>query len=226
MGDLDSVDRESPAGSTARPQTDQLDDAVLQIFYLVREAVLGATDIFLHSDRRKARALVEREELIDQIHHTTEAAVRAELLSPVDVKVERREHLLVILSILPELERSGDLAEHVASHAVQDLVQWLTPRGRNLVAQMGALGAEMWGLAADAYVRRDASVADLLRDRDDEIDDLHVSLTAELAAARVTVPVAIEMALVARYFERLGDHAVNVTRQLKFSTNAFGKTDG
>jgi phosphate uptake regulator len=40
-------------------------------------------------------------------------------------------------------------------------------------------------------------------------------LTAELAAGGISIPVAIEMALVARYFERLGDHAVNVTRRLE-----------
>jgi phosphate uptake regulator len=61
---------------------------------------------------------------------------------------------------------------------------------------MGALGSEMWGLAAEAYASGDGGVADLLRVRDDEIDDLHVSLTAELAAGRVSGPVAIEMALV------------------------------
>jgi len=66
-----------------------------------------------------------------------------------------------------------------------------------------------------AFASGDGAVADLLRARDDEIDDLHVSLTAELAAGRVSVPVAIEMALVARYFERLGDHAVNVTRRVQ-----------
>jgi phosphate transport system protein len=74
------------------------------------------------------------------------------------------------------------------------------------------------GLAVDAYAYGDGAVADLLRCRDDEIDDLHVSLTAELAAGRVSVPVAIEMALVARYFERLGDHAVNVARQIRAMT--------
>jgi phosphate uptake regulator len=56
--------------------------------------------------------------------------------------------------------------------------------------------------------------ADRLRARDDEIDDIHVGLTAEIAAGTISVPVAIEMGLVARYFERLGDHAVNVTRRL------------
>jgi phosphate transport system protein len=69
-------------------------------------------------------------------------------------------------------------------------------------------------MAAEAYARRDAAAAAVLRTRDDEIDDLHVSLTAELAAGGISIPVAIEMGLVARYFERLGDHAVNVTRRL------------
>ncbi len=220
--DLEDAGRsEARVGVAAPLELEKLDEAVLQIFYLVGEAVRGATDIFLHADRTRARSLVEREELIDELHRTAEAAARRELLRPGDVSVEVREHLLLILGILPELERSGDLAEHVASHAVQDLAQWLTPRGQKLVAQMGALGAEMWGLAADAYRRRDGSVADLLRARDDEIDDLHVSLTAELAAGRVSVPVAIEMALVARYFERLGDHAVNVTRRLQFTADAL-----
>ncbi len=138
-----------------------------------------------------------------------------ELIRPSLDDPERHRRLLVMLRILPELERSGDLAEHIASHAAQGLARWLTPRALTLVAQMGALGLEMWEMAAAAYARSDATAADLLRVRDDEIDDLHVSLTAELAAGGVSIPVAIEMGLVARYFERLGDHAVNVTRRLE-----------
>jgi phosphate transport system protein len=80
---------------------------------------------------------------------------------------------------------------------------------------MGAIGLEMWEAASRAYASSDTTAGDLLRGRDDEIDDLHVSLTAELAAGRISIPVAIEMALVARYFERLGDHAVNVARRLE-----------
>ena len=77
--------------------------------------------------------------------------------------------LLLILRILPELERSGDLAEHIASHAAQGLARWLTPRALSLVSQMGALGLEMWEMAAAAYANRDANAADLLRARDEEI---------------------------------------------------------
>jgi len=52
--------------------------------------------------------------------------------------------------------------------------------------------------------------------RDDEIDDLHVDLTAEMADGRLSIAVAIEMGLVARFFERLGDHAVNVARRIGY----------
>jgi phosphate transport system protein len=204
--------------ATAARTVDRLDAQVLQMFALVREAVSGATDIFLAGDRQAARSLRRRERLIDRLHEKTERDVIYELLYG-NVDTTRQQRLLVILRILPELERSGDLAEHIASHAAQGLREWLSPRARLLVAQMGALGSEMWALAGDAYATTNVAAADLLRARDDEVDDLHVSLTAELAAAPVSVPVAIQMALVARYFERLGDHAVNVTRRLQHPTS-------
>jgi phosphate transport system protein len=184
------------------------------MFSLVRQALDGATQVFLTPDRAAARALVVRDELIDTLHRQVEQDVWNELIVPNVDDTERQRHLLLILCVLPELERSGDLAEHIASHATQGLAMWLTPRARSLVAQMGAIGSEMWEMAAEAYARRDKTAATVLRTRDDEIDDLHVSLTAELAAGGISIPVAIEMGLVARYFERLGDHAVNVTRRL------------
>jgi phosphate transport system protein len=83
-----------------------------------------------------------------------------------------------------------------------------------MIEDMGRLVTEMWQLAAAAFREGDPTAADRLRVRDDEIDDLHVMLTGELATVSLPVSVAIEMGLVARFFERLGDHAVNVTRRL------------
>jgi phosphate transport system protein len=203
------------AGEGVSLGLDHLDSTVLHMFSLVQEALEGATQIFLSPDREAARAMVTREQLIDALHRNVERDVLNELIRPTLDDPERHRRLLLILRILPELERSGDLAEHIASHAAQGLARWLTPRALSLVAQMGALGTEMWNMAAAAYADSDPTAADLLRVRDDEIDDLHVSLTAELAAGGISIPVAIEMGLVARYFERLGDHAVNVTRRLE-----------
>jgi phosphate transport system protein len=205
--------------SAAEGDVDRLDAQVLQIFALVQEAVERATEVFLGADRAAARTVIERDQLIDALHDRVEREVVAELALPDGLQPGRQAWLLLIFRILPELERSGDLAEHIASHVAQGLSKWLTPRARHLVEQMGILGAEMWKLAADAYAHRNPDGARLLRLRDDEIDDLHVNLTAELAASGIAVPVAIEMALVARYFERLGDHAVNVTRRLQQATS-------
>lgn len=198
-----------------RRPLDELDGNVVRMFELVRQALEKATAVFLDSNREQARAVVRSDHLIDALHDSTERSVLRELREPGVVEPVRQTRLLLILRILPELERSGDLAEHIASHAVQGLASWLSPRARSIVRQMGSLGADMWRLAGEAYRSGDGEVAELLRERDDEIDDLHVSLTSELASANVSVPVAIEMALVARYFERLGDHAVNVTRRLQ-----------
>ncbi len=201
--------------SIPRVDPEKLDEAVHHLFSMVRDAVEGATRVFLSPNRETARDLYAGEQLIDALYRDVERDVLSELIRPDLDDTAYHRHLLLIFRILPELERSGDLAEHIVCHATQGLSTWLTPRARTLVSQMGALGIEMWDMAADAYARRDPTVADLLRARDDEVDDLHVTLTAELAASRTSVPVAIEMALVARYFERLGDHAVNITRRLE-----------
>jgi phosphate transport system protein len=49
---------------------------------------------------------------------------------------------------------------------------------------------------------------------DDEMDDLHVSLTVEVVADTMPLPVAVELAMVARFYERFGDHAVNLARRV------------
>jgi phosphate transport system protein len=81
---------------------------------------------------------------------------------------------------------------------------------------MGRVSVDMWHAAADAYAERDAEAPERLNEQDDELDDLHVSLTAEISSGKLSVPVVIEMALVARFYERLGDHAVNVARQVRY----------
>jgi phosphate transport system protein len=117
---------------------------------------------------------------------------------------------------VPELERSGDLAEHIAQRAVRGLTGELTPRVRGLIEQMGRTGVEMWRASAEAYAERDGQAVARLREQDDELDDLHVSLIAELASGKLSIPVAIELALVGRFYERLGDHAVNIAARVRY----------
>lgn len=60
------------------------------------------------------------------------------------------------------------------------------------------------------------TAAESLAGRDEELDELHAALIAELASGAMTVPVTMELTLVARSYERLGDHAVNVATRVRY----------
>jgi phosphate transport system protein len=92
----------------------------------------------------------------------------------------------------------------------------LSPRSRGLIEQMGGVASDMWRQAVDCWCQRDRSAAAALDERDDEMDELYASLMAELGSGRMTLPVTMEMTLVARFYERLGDHAVNIARRVVY----------
>jgi phosphate transport system protein len=193
----------------------EIDEGVLRLYGLVSEGLAAATVAFLADDRAAARDLVAGDRAIDSLESAVEDLVTRQLIAVPTPPSDAIRFLVAILRIVPELERSGDLVEHIALRTPQGMSSRLTPCARGLVEEMGQVGVEMWRAAADAYEKRDPLAADCLRRLDDRLDDLHVRLCAELAASLTSTPVAIEMGLVARFLERLGDHAVNVTRRLR-----------
>jgi hypothetical protein len=124
--------------------------------------------------------------------------------------------LLSVLRILPDLERSHHSVVEIASRANHILGEDLSPRCRGLVERMGDLASGMWRRAADSWYQRDRSAAAELAGRDEMMDELRASLIGELASGRMTLPVAIDMGLVARFYERLADHAVNIARRVGY----------
>ena len=194
---------------------ERINRQAIGLFALVAECVAGATDALLSGDREAAKVLVARDQMIDDTYRDIEELVQRQLSLQSPMARDLR-FLLTVLRIVPELERSADLAEHIAQRAVRGLTPELTPRVRGLVDQMGRVAVEMWHAAADAYAERDADARERLNEQDDELDDLHVSLTAEISSGKLSIPVVIEMALIARFYERLGDHAVNVAGQVRY----------
>jgi phosphate transport system protein len=198
-----------------QPTIAEIDREVLHLFALVTEGLAAATQAFLDNDCAAARAVVAGDRRIDLLESDVEELVTRCLLARPAPSADVTQLLVAILRIVPELERSGDLVEHIALRTPQGMSMSLTPRARGLVAEMGRVGVDMWLDAADAYAERDTAAAERLRHLDDQLDDLHVTLCVELAESVTSTPVAIEMGLVARFLERLGDHAVNVTRRLR-----------
>ena len=186
---------------------------VIELFAMVAEDLPTATQALLTGNNEAAQVLAERDQVIDALYTETDELVNREILLQAPVASDLR-FLLSVLRIVPELERSHDLVVEIARKADHLLSEDLSPRSRGLVERMGDLAANMWRQAADAWYKRDRSAAAVLEERDDEMDELHASLMAELASGRMTVPVTMEMTLVARYYERLGDHAVNIARRV------------
>jgi phosphate transport system protein len=122
--------------------------------------------------------------------------------------------LISVLRVVPELERTHDLIVDIARRGNLILSQDLSPRSRGLLEHMGNLACEMWREAVNCWCERDRSAAAALGERDHEMGELYASLMAELASGGMTLPVTMELTLVARFYERLADHSFNIARRV------------
>lgn len=207
-------------------ELERIEGKVIELFAMVAEDVPLATQALLNGDDATYVTLAERDRAIDALYVEVEGLVNREILLQAPVAADLR-FLLSVLRIVPELERSHDLVVHVAAIGSHLLGGDLTSRARGLAARMGDLAAGMWRQAADSWYQRDRTAAQALAERDEGLDELHASLIAELASGHVAVPVAMEMAQVARDYERLGAHAVNIARRVIYlAGTAHGKPAG
>ncbi len=199
----------------ARPGVDvaEIDRRVIQLFALVGELVAGATLALLSGDRQAAKSLVARDAEVDKGYRTVES-LAWEKLEDGGAGGNQLRYLVSVLHILPEIERSGDLAEHIASRAVRGIGLEMSARARGLVEQMGEVACTMWRMAADAYGDHSPDAAERIDRLDDAMDDLTVTLTAEILSGDMVLPVAVDVAMIGRFYERLGDHAVNLARRV------------
>jgi phosphate transport system protein len=196
-------------------ELDDIESKVIELFAMVAEGLPMATSALLNADADAFVTLTRRDQAIDALYVEIEGLANREILLQSPVAADLR-FLLSVLRIVPELERSHDLVVHISASAGHFLGDVLTPRAKGLVGRMGELATEMWQRAADSWYARDREAAVALAERDEGMDELHASLTAELAAGQISVPVAMEMALVARDYERLGAHAVNIARRVVY----------
>lgn len=194
-------------------ELDAIDAKVIELFALVAADLARATHALPNTNNEVVKVLAEHELVIDLLCPEIEKLVKTAILLQAPVASDLR-FLLCVLRILPELERSHHLVVQLASRANHIRSEDLSPRSGGLVERMGNLASDVWRRTADSWYQRDHSAAAALAERDNEMDELHASLIAELSSGRMTLPVTIEMTLMAPLYERLSDHAVNIARQV------------
>lgn len=183
------------------------------MFSLVCEALAEATDALLGGEPAEASKVVAADESVDELTGQLSELIWGELARLVPSNAELRR-LVALLLVLPELERSADLAEHIAQRAVGNLGANMSPVSRGIVQRMSEVALEMWRSATAGYVKRTVC-ADELDQADEELDILSRRLTGEVATAAMPAHVAAQVTLLGRFYERLGDHAVNLARRVE-----------
>jgi phosphate transport system protein len=196
-------------------ELEAIEAKVVELFGMVAEDLPRATDALLNGNSEVVRVLAERDQVIDDLYPKIEDLADRELVLQAPVASDLR-FLVSVLRVVPEIERSHDLVVSIARRAAHILGEDLSPRSRGLIEQMGNLAADMWRQAVDCWCQRDRSASAALDERDDEMDELYASLMTELGSGRMALPVTMEMTLVARFYERLGDHAVNIARRVVY----------
>ncbi len=190
-----------------------IDHKVIQLFALVSEALARATHALLNGEAVLGQSVIDGDQAVDALTAEVELLIWDELQER-PVQGDELRYLVGLLLIIPELERSADLAEHVAQRAVDHLGTYMSPRSRGIVQLMTEVANEMWQEAADAFGERNR-VGERLEKADEEMDTLHERLTREVAAEEMPVTIAAQVTLLARFYERLGDHAVNLARRIE-----------
>jgi phosphate transport system protein len=206
-------------------QLETIDFKVVELFAVICEDLPAVTQALLNGSVQLAAQLAERDLAIDALYQDIEKLASREILLQAPVADDLR-FLLTVLRIAPELERTHDLECQIASRAGHVLAADMSPRCRGFTGRMGELVSGMWARAADGWQRRDGEAVSDLAKSNAEVHELNTSLIAELAAGRMPSPVIIEMALVARFYERLGDHAVNVTHRVSYLAGPMGPMRG
>lgn len=189
---------------------------------LAEDRVRMAVRALVDRDPELIEAVLVSDEAINNLHIEIDDRCFKLLALHQPVAVDLRA-IVAAVKINTDLERVGDLAINIAEASSRYLQH---PPIRELVdiPPMAVLAQGMLRDALDAFVRRDQTLAREVLDRDDRLDELKTrifqSLLAQMTRATETIEPALDLVLVSRHLERIGDHATNIAEDVIFLVSA------
>ena len=185
----------------------------------VVELVPRATSVLLDGDLELAEYLISGDAEIDgQCVDVEEQCIQL-LALQAPVASDLRQ-VVALLKMIAEIERSADLAANICKAARRIYGHDLDPKLRGIIARMGEQAAALFAHAIEAFRENDAAKAAALDDMDAYLDALQKQFIAAIfesqAGGRIDLQVAVQLAMVARFYERIGDHAVNMGQRVTY----------
>ncbi|POX52869.1 phosphate signaling complex protein PhoU [Streptomyces sp. Ru72] len=195
-----------------------ISDGLVEMANLVGSAIGLATTALLDADLQLAESVISADQRVDDLQRDLENRAIAVLARQQPVATDLRI-VVTSLRMSADLERSGDLAQHVAKLARMRYPERAVPRDlRRTILEMGQLAQRLMAQAADVILTQDVKVALRLEQDDDRMDELHRTTFQHLMDERWHhgVETAVDVALVGRYYERFADHAVSVAQRVVY----------
>ena len=194
------------------------EDDLLRQARLVRTQLDKVMRALNERDTALARDVIAGDDAVDEAYIETQGRVLNLLALQAPVAGDLRLVSAILHSNL-HVERMGDLCVNIAKFVLNRHTYPSDSPMLNRLMEMGTRAAEMFELAVSAFAQRSAELAEQLHDKDDAIDRLNRGMLEDLKQYvndETTFEWASRLILVARYLERLGDHAVDIGEQISF----------
>ena len=202
----------------SQEQLERLHVEMIQMGALCEDAISAAAKALLKGDEDLARSAQEAEREIDQKEREVENLCLKLLLQQQPVASDLRE-ISSALKMISDLERIGDQAADIAE--LTRFVRLPDGMGRQRIEEMAQAVIQMVTDSVDSFVKRDLDLARQVCREDDQVDELFNQVKKELigmiASDAASGELWLDMIMVAKYLERIGDHATNVAEWVEYA---------
>ena len=203
-------------------ELEQLKARLLEMGGLAEEQVRLAVKALVDRDRDLVERVLHGDEPLNALHIEIDGRCFTLLALHQPMAVDLRA-IVSAVKINTDLERVGDLAVNIAEavrrYAVHPPVKKLID-----IPRMATIAQLMLRDALDAFVRRDLDLAQHVLNEDDTLDALKTQIFRELLTYMLqdpgTVEPALDLILISRHLERIGDHATNIAEDVIFMVSA------
>lgn len=203
-------------------ELERLKQRLLAMGGLAEERVRQAVEALVGRDAALLAEVLNGDAPLNALHLEVDALAFRLLALHQPMAVDLRA-IVAALKINSDLERVGDLAVNIVQAASRYISQ---PPVKPLVdlPRMGDIAQGMLRDAIDSFVRKDTALAQTVLDRDDQLDDLKIQVFRDLLTYMLQDPTKIQasldLILVSRHLERIGDHATNIAEDVIFMVSA------
>jgi phosphate transport system protein len=205
-------------------QLGEIRDGIARLSAGVTELIPRATEILLAFDLEGAEYLVLGDDEYDRKSREIEEACFRLIALQQPVASDLRQ-LVAAIKIIADVERSADLCANIAKAARRIYSHELDSHLRGLIQKMGNQAQLLFKETTEAYLLGDESRAAALYDMDTYLDDLHRQFMQTIfeshSSSRIDLQVGVQLGLVARFYERIGDHAVNVAGHTRYIASGW-----